>query len=79
MTEHDRREFLKQLAKTAAYAAPVVYSLAAPVELLGQGGKSSEHKHPSSGASQSEPGGAQQAPGSQPAPWERPPPGGKVP
>jgi hypothetical protein len=76
MTDQDRREFLKKLAKTAAYAAPVVYSLAAPVELIGQG-SSSEHKHPSSGATQSAPSGTQQ-PGGE-APWERPPPGGKVP
>ena len=76
MTEHDRREFLKQLAKTAAYTAPVVYSLAAPVELIGQG-QSSEHKHTSSGATQAAPSGAQQPGGT--APWDRPPPGGKVP
>jgi hypothetical protein len=78
MTQHDRREFLKKLARTAAYTAPVVYSLAAPVELIGQGGKSSEHKPPmGAAATQSAPGGAQQ-PGGQ-APWERPPPGGNVP
>jgi hypothetical protein len=73
MTEHDRREFLKKLAKTVAYTAPVVYSLAAPIELIGQG-SSSEHKMP-----MAPPASSQQAPGSQPAPWERPPPGGKVP
>lgn len=75
MTDRDRREFLKKLAKAAAYTAPVVYSLAAPIELIGQG---SEHKkHPASGASQSAPSGAQQPGGA--APWERPPPGSKVP
>ncbi|UCF40655.1 MAG: hypothetical protein JSW43_13175 [Gemmatimonadota bacterium] len=78
MTEHDRREFLKKLAKTAAYAAPVVYSLAAPIEL---GGVQMASKKPpmgmTAGATQSAPGGAQQ-PGGQ-APWERPPPGGNVP
>lgn len=43
MSSDDRREFLKKLAKTAIYSAPVVHSFAAPVDLLGQG-KSSEHK-----------------------------------
>jgi hypothetical protein len=76
MTDQDRREFLKKLAKTAAYAAPVVYSLAAPVELIGEG-MSSVHHPPSSGATQAAPSGTQQ-PGGE-APWERPPPGGKVP
>jgi len=77
MTDHDRREFLKKLAKTAAYTAPVVYTLAAPIDLLGVQ-KASMHKPPMGGAAtQSAPGGAQQ-PGGQ-APWERPPPGGNVP
>lgn len=74
MTEHDRREFLKQLAKTAAYTVPVVYSLAAPVELSGQ---ASQHKHTASGATQTAPSATQQPGGT--APWDRPPPGGKVP
>jgi hypothetical protein len=67
MTDPDRREFLKKLAKTAVYSAPVVYSLAAPVELVG-GGMSSVHM--------------MSAPATQPAtqqpsdaPWDRPPPG----
>jgi hypothetical protein len=82
MTEHDRREFLKKLAKTAAYAAPVVYSLAAPLELIGAQmdmGHGSEMMMAPAAAGQSEPAGSEKAPGSQPAPWERPPPGGKVP
>jgi hypothetical protein len=37
MTQVDRRAFLRKLAKGAAYSAPVVYSMAAPVDLLGQG------------------------------------------
>ena len=37
MTQVDRRAFLRKLAKSAAYTAPVVYSMAAPVDLLGQG------------------------------------------
>ena len=66
MTEQDRREFLKKLAKTAVYTAPVVYSLAAPIELMG-GGKASEH-HTSAPA-------ATQQPSTGDAPWDRPPPG----
>lgn len=66
MTDQDRREFLKKLAKTAVYTAPVVYSLAAPIELVGQG-QSSEHKHTA-------PPAAQQ-PSTGDAPWDRPPPG----
>ena len=31
-----RRDFLLKMAKGAAYAAPVVYTLAAPAALLGQ-------------------------------------------
>ena len=37
MTQVNRRAFLKKLAKGAVYSAPVVYSMAAPVDLLGQG------------------------------------------
>ena len=37
MTQVNRRAFLRKLAKGAAYSAPVVYSMAAPVDLLGQG------------------------------------------
>ncbi|MEE8191445.1 MAG: hypothetical protein V3T74_01790 [Gemmatimonadales bacterium] len=66
MTDQDRREFLKKLAKTAAYTAPVVYSLAAPIELVGQG-QSSEHKHTTAPATQQ--------PSTGDAPWDRPPPG----
>jgi hypothetical protein len=66
MTDQDRREFLKKLAKTAAYTAPVVYSLAAPIELVGQG-QSSEHKHTAPPATQQ--------PSTGDAPWDRPPPG----
>lgn len=40
MTTDDRRAFLKKLAKGAAYSAPVVYSMAAPLGLSGQGGSS---------------------------------------
>jgi len=37
MAQVDRRAFLRKMAKGAAYSAPVVYSMAAPVELVGQG------------------------------------------
>ena len=37
MTQVDRRAFLRKLAKGAAYTAPVVYTMAAPVDLIGQG------------------------------------------
>lgn len=77
MTDHDRREFLKRLAKTTAYVAPVVYSLAAPVDLIGQGMSSMHKPMKGAAATQQAPSGTQQ-PGGQ-APWDRPPPGGKVP
>ena len=48
MDSQERREFLKQLAKGTAYATPVVHSLAAPLDLLGQG-KASEHKKQTTG------------------------------
>ncbi len=67
MTDQDRREFLKKLARTAAYTAPVVYSLAAPIELVGQG-SSSEHKPPMGAP-------ATQEPSTGDAPWDRPAPG----
>lgn len=42
MAQENRRAFLRKLAKGAAYTAPVVCSMAAPVDLIGQGkGKSS--------------------------------------
>jgi hypothetical protein len=37
MAQENRRAFLRKLAKGAAYSAPVVYSMAAPIDLLGQG------------------------------------------
>lgn len=37
MSQLERRAFLRKLAKGAAYTAPVVYSMAAPVDLIGQG------------------------------------------
>ncbi len=43
MSSEDRRAFIKKLAQGTAYATPVVHSLAAPLDLVGQG-KGSEHK-----------------------------------
>lgn len=82
MSAHDRREFLRKLAKTAAYAAPVVVSLAAPIELVGQGDSPSKkegHWHPPGQGSPTkqtlppnpQPGG--------PPPWQQPPPGSRRP
>lgn len=36
MSDSDRRTFLKKLAKTTAYSAPVVRTLAAPDPAMGQ-------------------------------------------
>ena len=36
MSDSDRRAFLKQLAKTTAYSAPVIRTLAAPDPAMGQ-------------------------------------------
>ncbi len=67
MSSDDRREFLKKLAKTALYSAPVVHSFAAPVDLLGQG-QSSEHM------SHQAPPPAQPSTSTmgEPAPWDKP-------
>jgi len=40
MTQVDRRAFLRKMAKGVAYTAPVVYSMAAPLDLMGQGSSS---------------------------------------
>ena len=76
MSQEDRRAFLKRLAKGTAYAAPVVLSLAAPLDLVGQG-KSSEHKHGSTGATASPSGSdlTQQTGIGAPPPGQQPPPG----
>lgn len=79
MTEQDRRDFLKRLAKSAVYAAPVVYSLAAPADVLGQGwtrhhpkmATTFEQQQPQQPTTTTQPGGD--------APWEREPPGGEPP
>jgi len=44
MNQEDRRAFLRKLAKGAAYSTPVVYSMAAPVDLIGQGKPSGKGK-----------------------------------
>ena len=70
MTDQDRREFLEKLAKTAVYTAPVVYSLAAPTELIGlvKGDKSGGMDMGMAAPATTEPTGGD-------APWDRPPPG----
>jgi hypothetical protein len=78
MSQEDRRAFLKKLAKGTVYAAPVVHSLAAPLDLVGQG-KSSEHKRErGSRAATASPGGSsvtQQTDIGAPPPGQQPPPG----
>ncbi len=70
MTDENRREFMKKLAKGVAYVAPTIVSVTAPASLAGQGG-SSQHKHQSSVRQQpADP----QVPGG-PPPWKAPPPG----
>ncbi len=77
MKPEDRRAFLKKLAKGAAYTAPVIHSMAAPLEVLGQG-KSVSHKQHRGGGSNvvapTTPGLGGQAPGAQPPPGDAPPP-----
>jgi hypothetical protein len=78
MTEHDRREFLKKLARTAVYVAPVVYSLAAPVELAGQGTGHGHHPKAAGVQTQQQQQPTKPPPGS-PPPWQQPPPGSTPP
>ena len=63
-----RRDFIKKMAKGAAYVAPVVITMTAPTDLAGQG-KSSQHKHHHGGGNSPSPG---VTPSSSPFP---PPPG----
>lgn len=73
MTSEDRREFLKRLAKTALYAAPVIHSMSAPTSLVAQG-QSSQHKVKASPYD----AGTSSTPTRQPgglAPGDRQPPG----
>ncbi len=79
MTKEDRRAFLRRLAKGAVYAAPVIHSMAAPLEAVGQG-KSTSHKHagkeghgPWTGSAIGGPGLGGSAPGSQAPPGSEPP------
>ena len=74
MTDADRREFLKKLAKSAAYATPVITTFAVPAELLGQG-MGSQHMHMGGMGGM---GGAA-ASVAEPAPWDKPAPGTKKP
>ncbi len=80
MKDEQRREFLKKLAKGAIYAAPVIHSMTAPLEVAGQG-SSTSHKtdhgnmgHGKGGASPaSGPSLGGPSPGSQPPPGATPP------
>jgi len=65
MNPEDRRSFLKRLAKSAAYAAPVIQSFAEPADLVGQGKSSMKG---GMGAASFEPDPA-------PSPWNAPAPG----
>jgi hypothetical protein len=65
---NNRRDFIKKLAKGAAYVAPVVITMTAPTDLAGQG-KSSQHKHHGQGNSPS--------PGVTPSSSPFPPPPGR--
>ncbi len=79
MSEGSRREFLKKLARTAVYTAPVIHTLTAPVELVGQG-VTPTHKPPMAPAyDQSSPTSPRRQQPASEAPWDRPPPGGKWP
>ena len=64
MLDAERREFLKKLAKSAIYAAPVIHTIAAPIELFSQGMGSPMGMGMGMGM------GAPAAP----APWNEPPP-----
>jgi hypothetical protein len=77
MSNEDRREFLKKLAKGTAYAAPVVHSLAAPLDLVGQGSSSQHKKRPNAVAAPGSSGITQQEQIGAPSPGERPPPGSR--
>jgi hypothetical protein len=75
MTQADRREFLRKLAGGVAYSAPVVYSMAAPMDLVAQSGKGKAEPSAKGkdwmGSSVAVP-----PPSSPPPPGNRPPGGG---
>jgi hypothetical protein len=77
MTEERRREFLKRLAKGAVYAAPVIRTMSAPLEVVAQG-QSTSHKNDHgghwSGSSAGGSGLGGPPPGTQPPPGSTPPP-----
>ncbi|OGU01722.1 MAG: hypothetical protein A2W29_07620 [Gemmatimonadetes bacterium RBG_16_66_8] len=65
MNAEDRRSFLKRLAKTTAYAAPLIQSFAAPADLVGQSPSSKGHGKAA----------ASFGPDPAPSPWNAPAPG----
>jgi hypothetical protein len=77
MTEERRRAFLKRLAKGAVYAAPVIRTMSAPLEVVAQGQSTShknDHGGPRSGSSAGGSGLGGPPPGTQPPPGSTPPP-----
>ncbi len=38
MSQEDRRAFLRKMAKNVVYSAPLIYSMAVPLAVVGQGG-----------------------------------------
>ncbi len=79
MSIQDRRAFLIKLAKRTAYLAPVIATVAAPLETASaQHGKSSQHKHMHGHGMGHGMSATFQGPSPSPvppAPWNRPPPG----
>lgn len=81
MSEERRREFLKRLAKGAVYAAPVIRTMSAPLEVVAQGQSTShknDHGHeghggPWAGSSAGGSGLGGPPPGTQPPPGSTPP------
>jgi hypothetical protein len=81
MTDRARREFLKKLAQGAVYAAPVIRTVAAPLEVAAQGHgpgpshKGGGHGHGHFGGAPVEPPGLGGAPpGAGGGPGDIPPP-----
>lgn len=77
MSQADRRDFLRKLAGGVAYSAPVVYSMAAPMDLVAQSGKG-QSQGSAKGKGQGWMGSsvAVPPPSSAPPPGNRPPGGG---
>ena len=70
MLDAERREFLKKLAKSAVYAAPVIQTVASPITLFSQGMASFGMMMGGGGGM----GGMAAPAPAAPAPWDQPPP-----